>query len=436
MALSELVEWARQENHMPMLLRGARQVGKTFLVDYLGNHYFDNFININFELEKKYLHCFESLEPQEIINQIELLSGKEIIPKKTLLFFDEIQSCPRAIMALRYFKEKLPELHVIAAGSLLEFALREEGFSMPVGRISYLYLKPLSFQEFLNVSGHKKIIDFIKEIKLNTPVPEAIHQQLLNLVREYMIIGGMPGVVAEYLQSKRLKQTQHQQTAILQTYQDDFAKYANKAQHKYLQLVYEKAPGLIGNQIKYTAFSDLIHSRELKSAITNLEYAGVLKRIFLTKASGLPLHTFISEKRFKLIFLDVGLVKRATGLDIELLMAKNLLLLNHGAIAEQFVGQELLAYQDPYDKPQLYFWAREEKNAKAEVDYVINIGEKIIPIEVKAGKTGSLKSLQLMLEEKKLPLGIRVSEKPLSMNGRVLSIPFYLLSEIEKFVRN
>lgn len=434
--LGELVDWARQESYIPILLRGARQVGKTYLIEYLGKHYFDNLVTINFEFQKQYIDCFDSLDPQQIINRIELMSGEEIIPRKTLLFFDEIQSCPNAIVSLRYFKEKLPQLHVIAAESLLEFALQEEGLSMPVGRVSYLYLKPLSFQEFLTASSNQKLLEFIKEINLNTHIPEVIHKKLLALAREYMVIGGMPGVVAEYLQSQRLKQTQNLQTAILRTYQDDFAKYATKTKHKYLQLIYEKAPGLVGTQIKYTGFSETIHSRELKSAITDLEHAGVLKRIYLTSASGLPLNTYINEKKFKIIFLDVGLLKRAVGLDIELLMTDNLLLLNHGAVAEQFVGQELLAYQDPYDKPQLYYWAREEKSAKAEVDYVINVGGTIVPIEVKAGKTGSLKSLHLMLEEKKISLGVRVSEKPLSMNGRILSIPFYLVGEIARLVRN
>ncbi len=330
-------------------------------------------------------------------------------------------------MALRYFKEKLPELHVIGAGSLLEFALREKGMKMPVGRVQYLYLKQLSFREFLYVSGNSNLLEFLDNVDLSQEIPEVIHQQALKLVRDYMSVGGMPMVLDEYLQSQSLQECQRYQTLLLRTYRDDFAKYATTARHKYLQQVYDQTPGLAGRQIKYVNISPEMDSRYLKEAISDLSKAGVIFPVYTTSAAGLPLITHANFKKFKLLFLDIGLLKRATKLDLELLFSENLMLLNRGALAEQFVGQELLAYQDPYDEPQLFYWSREEKSSTAEVDYLINIHANIVPIEVKSGKTGSLKSLHILMREKKLPLGIRISEKKLYLHNNILSLPFYLI---------
>ena len=233
-----------------------------------------------------------------------------------------------------------------------------------------------------------------------------------------------------------MSQCQAYQTLLLRTYSDDFAKYATNARHKYLQQVYNCTPGLVGQQIKYVHLSPNMDSRYLKGAIDDLKKAGVIFPVYSTAASGLPLLTYLNEKRFKLLFLDVGLMKRATKLDLELLFSEDLMLLNRGAIAEQFVGQELLAYQDPFDEPQLYYWSREDKSSTAEVDYVLNFDSRIVPIEVKAGKTGSLKSLHLLMQEKGFSLGLRLSTQKLQMNEQILSVPFYLISQLARFIRS
>lgn len=429
-----LQTWRNKPVHLPLLLRGARQVGKTFLVEQFGQAHFDNFISINFEAEPEYCTCFETLKPNEIITKIQVLSQQTVTPGQTLLFLDEIQACPNAIMALRYFKEKMPALHIIGAGSLLEFALEEEGMKMPVGRVQYLYLRQLSFREYLKVTNNLHLLEFLNQVSLHSAIPEAIHQQATKLVREYMIIGGMPMVVASYIKNQSLTECQQYQTLILRTYSDDFAKFATTAHHKYLQQVYDSCPALVGQQIKYVNLSPDMDPRYLKTAIANLGKAGVVTSIKSSAASGLPLSAQVNEKKFKLLFLDVGLLKRATKLEIELLFSEDLMLLNRGAVAEQFVGQELLAYQDPYDEPQLHYWTREEKSSVAEVDYLINLGSKILPIEVKAGRTGSLKSLHLLLKERSLPLGLRFSEKELSLHNNVLSIPFYLIHHYPRLV--
>lgn len=429
-----LQDWANSEQHLPLLLRGARQVGKTFVVEQLAARSFSQFININFELEPEYCDCFQSLQPRDIINAIQAISRQKITPGATLLFLDEIQNCPRAIMALRYFKEQMPDLHVIGAGSLLEFALNDTDFSMPVGRVQFIYLKPLSFHEFLKALGFDDLLEAVETCTIAKPLLPVLHQKLLTLTREYLISGGMPAAVQAYLQSGDFLQTQRMQTVILSTYRNDFGKYARLAQHKYLQTVFSRASGLISQQIKYNKVDPEMRSRDLKQAIVNLSQAGIVQTVYATAASGLPLSALIHEKKFKLLFLDVGLVVRNAGLGINELMNQELVLINQGAIAEQFVGQELLAYQDYYDEAKLYFWCRDVKGSLAEIDYVITVDSQIIPIEVKSGSTGRMKSLHMFLTEKKLPLGIRISQLPLQYKNKILSLPFYLISELKRLV--
>ncbi len=421
---------------MPLLLRGARQVGKTFTVETFGQTYFTNTLTINFERQREYLACFaDSLDPKNILTAIKLISRESIIPGKTLLFLDEIQECPRAIMSLRYFKEMMPELHVIGAGSLLEFALNQTGFRMPVGRVQSLYLKPLSFREFLGALGYQELDNYLSTTELNTKINPAIEQHLHTLLHQYFSIGGMPAIVKCFMETQDWRQCQILQSSLLSTYRDDFSKYAKTSQHKYLQRLLEQAPSMCGQHFRYSKVDPDMQSRELKSALEALQYAGIIYKVHQTNAAGLPLNAQLKEKKFKLLFLDIGLVKASQMLDVELLQQKDLLLINRGMLAEQFVGQELLAYMDPYLPQPLYYWEREKKGSEAEVDYVMNINDKIIPIEVKAGKTGSLRSLQLFLTEKQQKIGLRLSMQPLSFHDRILSVPLYMLCELRRLVR-
>lgn len=421
---------------MPLLLRGARQVGKTFTVETFGQTYFTNTLTINFERQREYLACFaDSLDPKNILTAIKLISRESIIPGKTLLFLDEIQECPRAIMSLRYFKEMMPELHVIGAGSLLEFALNQTGFRMPVGRVQSLYLKPLSFREFLGALGYQELDNYLSTTELNTKINPAIEQHLHTLLHQYFSIGGMPAIVKCFMETQDWRQCQILQSSLLSTYRDDFSKYAKTSQHKYLQRLLEQAPSMCGQHFRYSKVDPDMQSRELKSALEALQYAGIIYKVHQTNAAGLPLNAQLKEKKFKLLFLDIGLVKASQMLDVELLQQKDLLLINRGMLAEQFVEQELLAYMDPYLPQPLYYWEREKKGSEAEVDYVMNINDKIIPIEVKAGKTGSLRSLQLFLTEKQQKIGLRLSMQPLSFHDRILSVPLYMLCELRRLVR-
>jgi len=337
---------------------------------------------------------------------------------------------------LRYFKEKMPELHVIAAGSLLEFTLNAPDFRMPVGRIQSLYLKPLSFYEYLAATGNDQWLNYLKNITLEEPFDELLHQKLMDRLKEYLLLGGMPAVLQSFLQHGSYQLCQEKQAALLETYRGDFGKYAKHTDHKYLQLLFAKAPGLIGQTIKYSSIDQNVQSRDLKRAIHLLTCAGIIHPVFSTQASGLPFSTTQRDNKFKLLFLDVGLVQYTTRLSADILLASDVLLLNRGMLAEQFVGQELLMMMPAYERADLYYWEREKVGSMAEVDYVINVGSTILPLEVKSGKTGRLKSIQVFLNEKNSPLGVRISQHPLSYERNILSLPLYMIAELKRFVKN
>jgi len=427
-----LVAWQRQPKHLPLLLRGARQIGKTYEVERFARQHFDFLVNINFELEPGYIDCFQTLKPREILNQIALKQDVPIIFDKTLLFLDEIQSCPQAIMALRYFKEQMPQLHVIGAGSLLEFALHNENFRMPVGRVQYMYMHPLSFYEFLMAKDKDTLLEHIKQCDLYNPPSAIAHQELIKLLREYFVLGGMPAILNCYVERDNLNICQNLQTSLLATYRDDFGKYASQAKHKYLQMAFNKTPILIGKQVKYAHVDAESPTRDIKQALILLEQAGILYKVNSSTCSGLPLNALINEKKFKLLFVDIGLMNRAGKINIQDLMSEDLMLINQGAIGEQFVGQELLAYQNPYEKPEIYFWDRDKKGSQAEVDYVISMNGNIIPIEVKSGKTGRLKSLKQFMQEKAVPIGVQISPQPLGFKENILMLPLYMIGELKR----
>lgn len=429
-----LKKWKDQVDRLPLILRGARQVGKSFIIEKFGKDHFQELVVCNFEFRPELLACFDDFDPLSICLKLEIAFKTRIVPGKTLLFLDEIQECPQAIMALRYFKEKLPELHVIAAGSLLEFALHEEKFSFPVGRVQFLYLKPLSFEEYLAAQQHDQLLERLQGVSLKEPLESFVHETLLKLLREYFLIGGMPAVVRCFLNTHSLLECQMVLEGLSATYRADFPKYATKAEYRYLQVFFDKAPQLVTQQFKYTQVSGEIRSQNLKKALEQLGWAGLLHKVVSASASGLPLGAQAKDNKFKLLFLDMGLVNSLTKLDMASVWETELLQINEGALAEQFVGQELLAYGDFHISPQLYYWERDKKGSMAEVDYVIQSGPHVVPLEVKAGTTGSLKSLSQFLIEKEAPFGVRISAHPLSKHERILSIPLYLVGQLPRLM--
>lgn len=432
---SELFNWKEHKDRSPLLLRGARQVGKSYIVEEFGRKAFKNLVVVNFEFRPELKQCFASLDPVDIINKLQLIMGVAIEAETTLLFLDEIQECPNAIMALRYFKEKYERLAVIGAGSLMEFALNSPNFRMPVGRVQFIYLEPLSFGEFLAASGNERLRQYLWETRLNSVFDDALHQKLTELLRIYLIVGGMPAVVKEYLENRNFLNCQRIQDSLLQTYRGDFGKYAKTSEHKYLQKAFDEAPRLVGNRVKYSNVDPDSKSRDIKQALNLLKLAGIIHPVRATAASGLPLGAQAKEAKFKLNFLDVGLMQNACGLQAQLALAKDFIQVNSGAVAEQLIGQELRAYSDSYLERNLFFWARDKKSSLAEVDYVIAIDSLILPVEVKAGKAGRLKSLKLFLEEKKAPFGIRFSQENPSFHDKVLTLPLYMAEQSGKLAQ-
>ena len=432
---SDLIRWKNTPTRRPLLLRGARQVGKTYAVRQFAEACFDNLVELNFELEPALKSLFGTLQPADIVRTIALTRNVTITQGRTLLFLDEIQECPQAIMALRYFYEHMPELHVIGAGSLLEFTLRSSGFRMPVGRIQYLVLRPLSFAEFLTAAGEQPLVEEIATLTTTTQLHEIVELKLLKLLRDYLLVGGMPGVVAEYLREPLQTTYQQVSSALLQTYRDDFGKYANQGKHLYLQKVLDSAPRLVGQRYKYVNVDHELRSRELKEALLLLVRAGLMHRICATSGAGLPLAAYSKDQLFKILFLDVGLMQHACGLDAAIATASDFLAINAGAVAEQFVGQELLAYSPAYEETALFFWQREQRNSQAEVDYLMSVAGRVIPVEVKAGKTGRLRSLKQFMTDYDCPLGVRISQAPVSFEHGMLSVPLYAIDQLPRLIR-
>ncbi len=426
-----LQKWKDDPKKKPVLLRGARQVGKSWLARELGSQ-FKNFVEINFEKNPELCGFFQgNIDPPRILKDISNYFLTKIIPDETLLFLDEIQECPRAILTLRYFYEDLPQLHVIAAGSLLEFELRK--ISVPVGKIHFIYMYPLSFSEYLAAAGKNNLREMLMETPFE-PLPQALHNQLIREVRNYTLLGGMPEVVASFLEEENLERCRDIQTDLLETYRKDFHKYAKKHQVKYLEKVFDAVPMQLGNKFKYSGVSNEIKSRELGDALDLLEMAGILYKIYHSSSNGIPLKAESDLKKFKVLFFDTGLAQRLLKVDHRtLLLNPDISLVNNGAVAELLVGLELMAYQNFRERPQLYYWHKEARASNAEVDYVTTIGSKIVPIEVKSGSSGSMRSLRAFMDLKASELAVKVSGFNFSLFENLRTVPFY---GIESLVRS
>ncbi|MBN1166347.1 MAG: ATP-binding protein [Methanospirillaceae archaeon] len=427
---SQLQAW-RKSHRSPLLVRGARQVGKSYVIEKFGREEFRNMITINFDLHPEYKLVFDSPDPGFIITQIELLQ-KVQITKDTLIFLDEIQECPAAIQSLRYFKELHPDLFIIGAGSLLEFAFARE-MKVPVGRIQFLNIWPLTFYEFLMAYGEEKIIKHLQTIGLRNPISEPVHQKLTSLLSIYGILGGMPEVIVTYLTTGSLVQASYVQESLIETYFRDFSKYGRTVELSHLQTAFDAIPRMVSEQIKYVNIDRESRSREIKNALSLLTLARVIHPVFCTDASGLPLGAG-KKNRMKYIFLDIGLMQHICGIEAEIVIKKDLMQINRGALAEQYVGQELLSCEDPFLNSPLFFWARDQKGSSSEVDYCITRKGRIYPVEVKSGTTGKLRSLRIFLEEKDPPFGIRFSLGNLGYHDRILSIPLYMTAETDRLI--
>lgn len=388
-----LHDWKASARRKPLIVRGARQVGKTWSIEQFGRAAFRNVVTVDFERRPNLKPLFTGdLAGAALVEHLELATGQSIRPGETLLFLDEIQACPRAVTALRYFHEDVPSLHVVAAGSLLDFALDE--ISVPVGRVSYLEMHPLTFQEYLQAIGNEPAAAAIA--RGPQPLTPPIHDMLLTALKRFLFVGGMPECVAVAAAGGTLRDVFAVQDDLLKAYRDDFAKYGGRSDRTCLDAVMINAARQVGEQLKYTTLDSQHSGQTNRKAFDLLCMARVLHKIPSASPAGLPLGASANQKRFKAAFVDVGLMQRLCGLPVDREMEHhNLLDIYRGKLAEQFVAQELLAARDR----ELFYWSREARGSSAEVDYLVVCDGRIHPVEVKSGTGGQLRSLHRVLAD-------------------------------------
>lgn len=416
-----------------MLLRGARQVGKTWLARALAREEGLELVEVNFELRPDAKEAFRGLQPEEILKKLAFLGFRAPRSGASLLFLDEIQDCPAALTALRYFYELMPDLAVLASGSLLEFAMEAGEFSLPVGRVETLWVHPMGFAEFLRAKGNEALAGALDSLNPDEPLPAIAHRMATKELRDYFFCGGMPAAVKSLAEDRDMEACRRAQLSILQTYRQDFAKYAPRIKADIAERLFLRAPGLVGGRLKFNAIDPDHRSAEVRPAVEAVEKAGVIRRVLHSAGQALPLATDSNPRIAKLVMLDVGLMHAALRIDAELVQKPDLLAIHRGAVAEQFAAQEILACGPPDREPELYFWAREQRNSQAEVDFLIAAGSKVLPVEIKSGSSGSLKSLNLFLDSHhQSPLGVRLYDGPHLRGERILHLPLYAAGALHR----
>ena len=432
--ITQLHSWAKNPKRKPLVLRGARQVGKTTVVELFAKE-FDTFLHLNLERNGDRKIFEENHSAEDVLTAIYLLKNKLRKDGRTLLFIDEIQNSPKAVSLLRYFYEDIPELFVIAAGSLLE-TLMNRKITFPVGRVEYLAVRPCSFSEFLGALDENQLRDSLLAVDL----PGSIHTHVIKLFNEYALIGGMPEVVASYVEKRDWVALRKIYDTIIAGYQDDTEKYAKNGMHlNVLRHILMYGWRFAGQRIKFESFANSNYkSREMGEAFRTLEKAMLLELSYPTVTTVLPIMPDL-KKSPKLLWLDTGIVNHVAGLQQELFGTQNISDAWRGKIAEHIVAQSLLSSNDSV-LTQRYFWVREAKNSQAEVDFVIPYHTKLLPLEVKSGDNSKLKSLHLFMEQSSGDIAVRFWNQSLTKDmvtlpsGKkvtLLNVPFYYAECLE-----
>lgn len=435
--------WIADPHRKPLVLRGARQVGKTWLVRDLARRHGRTLLELNMEKRPELADHFRNNDARRAVSELGIDLGIKISNGSSLVFIDEIQATPQLLAFLRWFKEDLPDLPVIAAGSLLDFSLREHEFSMPVGRISYCYAEPVSFYEFLDASGNEALKTALAAAAESLELSPRLHQRALELFTEYCVVGGLPEVVTDWLSTRDDARRLELQRDLIATYRDDFNKYRKRVPAELLGRVMDAVPRQMGGRFVYSHVDIDTGQREVRRCFELLRLARICHQVEHTAANGLPLGAETRPGLFKAILLDTGLASVQLGLSrIALGRPDPVVWANKGALAEQFVGQQLRTITPAYEDPRLYYWQRTE-GRQAEIDYLIQVGATILPIEVKAGTAGSMKSLHAFMHQKRLRYAIRLDTNPPSVQDikvktttgepvayRLLSLPLYMTESI------
>ena len=427
-----LMEWKAETVRKPLLLRGARQVGKTSAIKNFSSN-FEYFLSINFDERRDYVKVFETTTGiDDVCEQLSLITGTPIIAGKTLVFFDEIQVSVQALQMLRYFYEKMPELHVIAAGSLLEFAL-EEIPAFGAGRVRSVFMYPFSFEEFLVSIGESALIPKMLHADYQHPLQIVIHQKLSGLYKKFLLIGGMPEAVRAYVKGDSILNIQRVLNDLIIALEADFAKYKKRFPGGRLNEVFRAIAYQTGQKFTYSYNKGSLSNVQIKEAIRLLCMAGIVYPVIHTAANGIPIGAKINPKKIKYLLYDTGIFQRLLGLELgDMMIQDEFTAINKGNIVELSVGLELIKNTDPFEPANLYYWHREAQNSQAEVDYVIQYGNEIYPIEVKSGTKGSMQSMYLFMKEKKSMLGYRLSFENFSSMDSVKIMPVYVAGKLSR----
>ena len=434
--LNDLIIWKNRIHRKPLILKGARQVGKTHLLKFFGENYYSDFAYFNFEEDPALSELFSSqLSAENMIQALSIYRGKKIVERETLLVLDEIQACPAALTSLKYFEEQVPELHLIAAGSLLGIQLSQT-HSFPVGKVSFLQLFPLTFYEFLDALGKVELQKMLEELKIFNSFPEIIHAELQKFFKIYLFIGGMPEAVLTYLQEEDFTSVRRVQLEIIQSYLLDFSKHTQKTEVIKITRIWESIPFHLGKENKkfiFSAISKSARGREYEIALQWLVDAGLIIKTYLVEAPQIPLQSYQSQDAFKVYLLDVGLLGAMMRIQANTIILGNELFTHaKGALVESFVAQELSFYfQDP-----LRYWASQ---ASAEVDFLLTFlfkeSESIFPLEVKSGESTKTKSLIQYSKKYSPPYLFRVNLLNLKKAKQLVNVPLYMLGSLKNIFK-
>jgi len=420
--MESLVAWKNKPERMPLILYGARQVGKTWLIKEFGVRNFDDTLYINFEIDTRLAKDFETnLDPARLITLLEAFTGRTIVADKTLIVFDEIQACPRALTSLKYFRENAPEYHIIGAGSTLGVSVKNRASSFPVGNVEMRTLYPLDFEEFLKALGEDLLIAAIQEgFDRNNPLPESLHGKAQDLYRSYLVVGGMPAAINAFLHERKIMESSLIQQTILSAYIADMTKYAIPAETSKIIACYDSIPAQLAKEIRkfqYKVVKKGGSATLFGNSIDWLAASGLVEKCERVSVAFMPPSAYRDLSAFKLYMNDVGLLACKSGTPSSILLSKHAGFTFLGAMAENYVAQTLRA-----KGYSLYYW---ESGGQAEVDFILQKGQSLIPVEVKAGEQTKSRSLSVYRERFKPELSIRLSARHFGFQDGLKSLPLY-----------
>ena len=425
-AIKQLIDWKNKKNHKPLIIQGARQVGKTWLMQEFGKKYYEQVAYINFDVDMKSREIFNiDYDTERLIMDIGLVTKTKINPENTLIILDEIQECPRALTSLKYFQENAPQYDIIVAGSLLGVACHE-GTGFPVGKVSFMNLYPLSFEEFLLAMGEERFVELLRKKDFKTI--KLFNNKYEKLLKQYCYVGGMPEVVNDFIENKDFERVRNLQREILTAYEEDFTKHIPANTVAKIRLLWKSIPAQLSKENKkfiYGAAKEGARARDFEAALSWLINSGLIYRVNKITKPDLPITAYEDFNSFKLFVLDVGLLGAMTNLQAETIIDGNRIFEEFkGAIAEQYVLQQFKTIKDL----PVFYWSNE--TSRAEIDFVIQIKSDVVPVEVKAERNLQAKSLKVYMEKFKPNYAIRTSMADYKKTDNLIDLPLYGMESI------